>query len=669
MTSKKSDLDLSAPSSHEVLFRKLFWAIIIIAGVLLPLLSLNAGLNADERFQVYIADYITPFYSSFGEDQRVLLTKDEVMPTFEKGGMEAVQQQFGLNRLPPTNDMRNYGGLFELTSKVVATIFGIDSVTEPAFFNVRHFLLGIITVICLLFTGLIAKELLGWRAAFLAVILLLVSPRFIGHGMMNSKDIPFAMGYIIATYYIIRFLRSLPAPTWKTTIGVMVGMALALNMRVGAMLLMFYFGLFSMLFWFYFQYIKKENGFDKSTLGKTVLKAFTAGVGGYFLGLLFWPYGLLDPLFHPYEVLKSQSEFPIFINQLFEGEVVRSNELPNYYLSKFIYMTTPLSFLVGLVAGVVMIVLNRKQTHLGLWAFLAFTVLFPLLYLGYNHTNVYNGWRHLIFVYPAMVVIAAVGFEYLLRHFTKPALQYGVITVVVLLSAPSVYWMATNWSYQYVYFNPLIGGIEGAFGQYSTDYYMNGVKEATTWLKENEKLELSTNDTIIVATDCVFPVQVYLSSLGDKVKVEYTEYKFRTDKDWDYGIFYSEYVTPHQLQNALWPPKGSVYNVKAGGVPICTVLKRTDKNAFTARQLMISGQFAEAIPFFEKALETHDDDEALYSGLGLCYIKTGKVKQGINMIEYSLTLNPQHSEGLDLKKQLNKSSNKNSNNNNSKKPF
>lgn len=659
MTPKSNDLVLNAPTSQEVLFRKLFWALIVFAGVLLPLLSLNTGLSADERFQVYIAGYITSFYSSFGEDQRVLLAKDDVMPTYEAGGMEAVQQQFGVDMIPPVNDLRNYGGLFEFTIKVVASILGIDSVTEPAFFNVRHFLLGIITVICLLFTGLIARDLLGWRVAFLAVILLLVSPRFIGHGMMNSKDIPFAMGYIIATYYIIRFLRSFPAPSWKTTIGVMVGMALALNMRVGALLLMFYFGLFSILFWFYFQYIKKENGFDKSTLTKTVLKACVAGVGGYFLGLLFWPYGLLNPLFHPYEVLKSQSEFPIFINQLFEGAFIRSNELPNYYLSKFIYMTTPLSFLVGLVAGVVMIFVNRKQTHLGLWAFLAFTVLFPLLYLGYNHTNVYNGWRHLIFIYPAMVVVAAVGFEYLLRRYTKPALQYGVVAVVVLLSAPSVYWMATNWAYQYVYFNPLIGGIEGAFGQYSTDYYMNGVKEATTWLKENKKLETNASDTIIVATDCVFPVQVYLSSLGNKVKVEYTEYKFRTDVDWDYAIFYSEYVTPHQLQNDLWPPKGSVYTVKAGGVPICTVLKRTDKSDFKARQLMISGNFAEAIPFFEKALETQNNNEALYSGLGLCYIKMGNVAQGIKMIDYSLTLNPQHSEGLDLRKQLNKSSSKN----------
>ncbi len=636
---------------NEALLRKVFWGIIIAAGIILPLLSLQTGINGDERFQVFIARHIIPFYTSFGEDKRVFLTRDEVMPVFQQGGLEAVKARFNTDMVPQENNLMNYGGLFEFTSMAVASTLGITTDEDPAFHDVRHFLLGLITVVCLLFTGLIAKELLGWRAAVFAVAVLLVSPAFIGQGIMNSKDIPFAMGYIMATYYIIRFLKAFPVPSWGNAVGVMLAMALALNVRVGALLLFFYFALFCVLFWGYYQFIKKEKGYDFGNLGKAVAKAAVAGIGGYFLGLLLWPYGLIDPFGNPLAVLKEQSEFPVFINQLFEGEVVSSKDLPKYYLTKFIYMTAPLTFLAGLLAGAALLCPSRKQTHLGLWAFLLFTALFPLFYLSYNNTNVYNGWRHVLFVYPPLAVLAAAGFELVLARWGKPAVKYAVAGVFVLLSASSVYWMATNWAYQYVYFNPLVGGIKGAYGQYVTDYYMIGVREATDWLLKEEKI--ASKGPVKVAGDCAYPTQIYLLAEAENVSNAYVRYYGRTDADWDYAIFYSEYVHPFQLQNDLWPPDGTVYTVKAGGVPICAVVKRTDKSDYKARELMQASRFAEAIPLFEQALKNQPKNEALYSGLGLCYLNTGKIKEGVEMVDYSIRLNPQHAEGLGIRNQIN----------------
>lgn len=634
------------------LFKKVFLGLIVAVGILLPILSIQTGINGDERFQVYIAKYIIPFYTSFGEDRRVLLTKNEVMPVYQQGGMEAVEKQFNIDMVPQESNLMNYGGLFEFISMAVAKMVGIHTDLDTGFHDVRHFLLGLFTVISLLFAGLIAKELLGWRAAVFTVVILLISPRFIGHGMMNSKDLPFAMGYIIATYYILRFLKAFPLPTWKNAVGVMLGMAIALNVRVGALLLFFYFALFCVLFWGYFQFIKKSPGFDFGNLGKAVAKAVVAGIGGYFLGLLLWPYGLLDPFGNPLAVLKEQSEFPVFINQLFEGQVVSSKDLPSYYLTKFIYMTSPLTFLLGFVAGAVLLFINRNKTHVGLWAFLLFTSVFPLAYLSYNNTNVYNGWRHVLFVYPALVVVAAAGFEYVLRTVHKPVAKYAVAGAFAVLSLSSAYWMATNWAYQYVYFNPLVGGIKGAYGQYVTDYYMIGVKEASNWLLEQEKIG-SAGRPLKIVSDCVYPAQVYITTKTENVAMQYQRFHGRTGADWDYAIFYSEYVNPYQLQNGLWPPDGTVYTVEAGGVPICAVLKRTDKADYQARQLMQQGQYAQAIPLFEKAITTQKKNEELYSGLGLCYLNVGKTKEGIEMVDYSIQLNPQHAEGLQIRNQIN----------------
>ncbi len=657
MATTKATPPLMVIDTKDDLFKKVFFGLIIAVGILLPILSIQTGINGDERFQVFIAKYIIPFYTSFGEDRRVFLTKDEVLPVYKQGGQELVTQQYNIDMVPQESNLMNYGGLFEFTSMAAAKLVGIHTDMDTGFFDVRHFLLGLFTAICLLFAGLIAKELLGWRAAVFTVAILLVSPSFIGQGMMNSKDIPFAMGYVIATYYIIRFLKAFPTPSWKNAIGVMLGMALALNVRVGALLLFFYFTMFCVLFWGYFQFIKKENGFTMANLGKAVAKALVAGVGGYFIGLLLWPYGLIDPLGNPLAVLKEQSEFPVFINQLFEGQVVSSKDLPSYYLTKFIYMTAPLTFLVGLLGGVIMLLLNRNKTNIGLWALLLFTALFPLAYLSYNNTNVYNGWRHILFVYPALVIVAAAGFEYVLRMWHKAMAKYVVGGLFVVLSLSSIIWMATNWAYQYVYFNPLVGGIKGAYGQYVTDYYMIGVKEASTWLLEQEKIG-SAGRPIKVASDCVYPAQVYLTTKAENVALQYQRFHGRTNAEWDYAIFYSEYVNPYQLQNGLWPPDGTVYTVEAGGVPIVAVLKRTDMSDYQARQLLQVGKFAEAIPYFEKALSTQKKNEELYSGLGLCYLNVGKVKEGIEMVDYSLQLNPQHQEGVAIRNQINSMNNR-----------
>jgi len=39
--------------------------------------------------------------------------------------------------------------------------------------------------------------------------------------------------------------------------------------------------------------------------------------------------------------------------------------------------------------------------------------------------------------------------------------------------------------YQYIYYNELVGGLKGAYGQYETDYWGKAYKEATEWFNKN----------------------------------------------------------------------------------------------------------------------------------------------------------------------------------------
>lgn len=607
----------------EALFKKLFLGLIAVCLIGLPILGLKSGVNADMKFHSYIAKYIVPFYTSFGEDRRVLLTMDETMPTLNQSGDKGLEEKFGINMLPMENNFKNYGGGFEFFHGLLAQIFGIDYHLDPRFHNIPHVLLGIVTALILLFAGLTAKEISGWRAALLVAILLLISPRFTGQGLMNNKDIPFALGYIMSAYFIIKFLKQLPTPDWRAVAGVAIGLSAALSIRVGGLLLFIYFGMFCVLFWAYYSQMKKSADFTTSKLTSAVTKALVASVAGYFLGLLLWPYGILGPFSHPFEVLKEQSEFPVYINQLFEGKVVSSKDLPWYYTPKFIGMTVPIVVLLGVALCLTLFFKFREKVSPGLVAFVAFIAIFPVAYIAYTKANVYNGWRHTAFVYPPMVVLAALGFDMLLELVKKANQRLIVGAVVGILCVWPAYWSVANIPYQYVYYNPLVGGMQGAFGHYVTDYYMIGAKEATDWLL-NEELA-GKSGKVIVGTDVPYPVQVYTYNHKDKVEPRYMRYYARNEKDWDYGIFYSEFVDPSQMQGGFWPPDGTVYTVEAGGVPIMAVVKRTTKADLEAQQLASAGNYAEAIPKYLEAVKAYPRNEALYAGLGVAYLNTGQM--------------------------------------------
>lgn len=613
------------PLISEALFKKLFLGLIAVMLVALPLLSLKSGINADIKYHAYITRYIVPFYSSFGGDERIFLTKSEVMPTYQQGGIEALEKKYNIDMVPQEDNFYQYGGGFEFFAGLFSKIFGVDSDKQLGFHQVAHVLLGIVTALILLFTGLTAKELGGWRAAFFAAVLLLISPRFTGHGLMNNKDIPFALGYIVAAYFILRFLKQLPRPPWKVVIGVMLGFAVALSVRVGGVLLLFYFGLFCIGFWAYFSLLKKDPAYNFNNLKQAVLKALVAGFAGYLLGLVLWPYGIIDPISHPLEVLKSQAEFPTFINQLFEGQVVSSKDLPWYYQTKFISITSPIIVLLGLGLFVALFYKFKETIKPIHWLFVLFIVVFPLAYIAKSNANVYNAWRHVIFVYPPLVVFAALGFDFLLRLLKPKGARLAVGGAMALMCIWPVYWTMANVPYQYTYFNPIVGGTSGAHGYYVTDYWMIGVREAAEWLVEEENI--GSQGPVVVATDCHYPASTYLNALTDNVQVVYMRYYGRTEKDWDYGIFYSEYVKPSQLQSGLWPPDGTIYTVEAGGAPIVAVVKRQNKLDYQAMQLSAAGKFAESVPVFEKALQSNPNNEALYAGLGLAYLNTGQMEK------------------------------------------
>ncbi len=618
-------------------YKQLFFAFIAIAAIILGILSQSTGINGDEKYHTYITNHILGFYTSFGKDTSLFISKKEALALIKEHGEQGAEEMgVDVDDIPMSNDLMYYGGFFEVVCALTTKAFGYHDDSELGFHNIRHFLISIFGALAILFSGLTAKEIFNWRAALIAALILFLTPRFAGHSLMNPKDLPFAFGYAFALFYMVRFLNQLPAPSWKTVAGLVAGIAISINIRIGGILLLAYLLMFIPLFWFYFSALKKNPSFNRPALSKLAVKTGVIIPLVCFLGLLFWPFGLIDPLENPVAALSRFSKYPAKINQLFEGEQIRSNKLPWYYLPKYLIISNPFILLAGTTFFLILIYWAKKTYKRGLAMVVLFLFIFPVTYIIIKKSTVYSGARHVLFVIPPMAVLAALGWESLLQVLKTKLAKAAAAGAIALMCINPLNWILAQHPYQYAYFSPVVGGVKEAYKSYTSDYWMLSVKEACEWLVKNVKQDKK----IIVGTNCNYPVGIYLSNLADSFEVRYTRYYLKSDADWDYGIFYVDYVNPYQLQNGYYPPDQTVYTVRAGGAPLCVIIKRVDKSDYKGFKALEDKSYAEAIPYFEKALKFYPNSEAVYMGLGAAHVFNKEPEKAIKPLERSLQLHP-----------------------------
>jgi len=623
--------------ANSTLYKRIFFAAIALMGITMFVLSQSAAINGDEKYHTYITNHILDFYSSFGKDTSLFISKKEALALIKERGEEGAEEAgIDTDDIPMSNDLMYYGGFFEVLSAITARIFGYTDDSSLAFHNLRHFLVSIFGLGIIFFTGLAAKEVFNWRAALIAALLLFISPRFFGHALMNPKDIPFAFGYSMSLFFIVKFLRELPAPSWKTTLGLLAGIVISINIRIGGILLLMYLMLFVALFWFYNAKTKNDLRFNGNAFKNLAIKIALIAVLGYFLGLVFWPFGLSAPLENPLAALARFSKYPAKINQLFEGEQIRSHKLPWYYLPKYLFISNPLVVLTGFLIFPALIFWVKKNYRRDLAGVVFFLFAFPVLYIIIKKSTVYSGARHVLFVYPPMVILAALGWESLLQALKSTAAKIVIAGTLLVASVYPAAWMLANHPLQYVYFNELVGGTRGAYKDYVTDYWQLSIREACEWLVKN----VPQNKKIIIGTNCPYPAEIYLKNLSDSFEVKYVRYYLKSDKDWDYGLFYSDYIEPQQLKNGSYPPDHTIYTVKVDGAPLCAVVKREDKSDLYGFRAIDSKDYDRALAYFQQAAKIYPHSEAVFMGMGAAYIFKRQPKEAIEPLTHSLQLNP-----------------------------
>ena len=167
------------------------------------------------------------------------------------------------------------------------------------------------------------------------------------------------------------------------------------------------------------------------------------------------------------------------------------NDVPRWYMPIYLLIKLSLLILAGAGAAFLFVLWPGRAASPGdnrrlETALLAFIAVFPVICEVIDRGPAYTGLRHFLFVVPPFAALAGLGFDWLLtrieahgRALAKAAL--ATVGAVLLWNAAL---MIALHPYQYLYFNRLVGGLEGASGRYDTDYWVNIMPEAVDALQD-----------------------------------------------------------------------------------------------------------------------------------------------------------------------------------------
>ncbi len=618
---------VNTSTPQDGLLKKIFYGLSAFMLIIMMFMSVGAGINEDDKYQNNYAQALYKYYTTFGKDTTAL------------------------NYSSAEGSMHFYGGFFDLTATVINVALGSNNPDTVAYHSVRHVLNSILGFLAIFFTGLLARYIGGWYMGLMALLFMFFSPRFLGDSLINPKDIPFAAGYIMSLYYMAIFLKDMEKPKVQTLVGLGLGIALTISSRVGGLLLFAYFGMFvGIELWRRYGLFKTLGNVKRLT---TIAKwALLAVIPGYFLAMLFWPFGLTNPISHPLEALSEMTKRGVNIKLLFNGGLVWGQNRPWHYPLTWMYMTIPIFVLSGLVIFIPMIKKIIKDYTVNPIHLIFFACFFPITYIIIKGSTLHDAWRHLIFVYPPMIILATLGWFSLIRAFSaKKAVFYSLSAVLALMILEPAIFIARNSHYPYVYFNPIAGGMKGAFGNFETDYWGTSIKQGVEWLAKEGIIDKATEENPVrIATNSSYVANAYLAQYGKKVQLIYTKYYQRDDHQWDYAIFISRFTAPEQLQNGHWPVKS--YNIKtinANNTPLLSIYKDSTHYAYKGQQAIKAKDFPKAVEFFTKEIELHPDNELAFLRLGQSYMASANIDKGLSILDSALALVPNWDSGLYMK--------------------
>ena len=426
-----------------------------------------------------------------------------------------------------------YGGLFDIVAVALSQVVSIDP------YDVRHILCALIGIGGIGAAVATARLIAGPRAGLIAAISLTLCGAWYGSMFNHTKDIPFAAAMMGATLFLFRIGRLLPSPRMRDVVafGVLAGAALGVR-SIGLLLLIYVgFGIATYLAW------PRPRG------GRPPLRFATASfvavlpalILAYIIMILAWPWAALAP-FNPVRGLLAFTEFNYSIRTLLAGKVYDMADVPRLYVPIYIMIRLPLLMLFGAALAMVLMRLRPRDAdvdprHRREIALLSLLVIFPLACQIIWHGPAFTGLRHFLFLIPVIAALAGIGLDSALALLESRGRMFvsGGIAVIAACFLWNAVTLFRLHPYEYLGYNSLVGGLDGASRRYDLDYWFNSMPEAIgeleAYLRRTEPVDTGR------------PAQVYsVAVCGERLAFEKSrklpQLQWDFKQEWDQSEFF-----------------------------------------------------------------------------------------------------------------------------------
>jgi hypothetical protein len=199
--------------------------------------------------------------------------------------------------------------------------------------------------------------------------------------------------------------------------------------------------------------------------------------------------------------LQSASEYGWRGRVLFNGGYYPAQNLPWDYAPRWFLISTPPVVIVGALLSLLVLRKGWILHRAALWT----VAVLPVVAVIVKNATLYDGVRHLLFVYPVLVVLAASGWAALLSTANRPWVRRSAAAALAVGLANILVFNVRAYPHQGVYFNELVGGPRGAMGKFDLDYWGNCVLEAVAWTADAAR---SSQGRVVVSGNPAHLVQI-----------------------------------------------------------------------------------------------------------------------------------------------------------------
>jgi len=440
----------------------------------------------------------------------------------------------------PSN-LRYYGGTIIHTPLALMEII-LNIKDKKNVFLFKHYVLFTIFFLSLIvFFNICKNRFSDWKYGIFGVLLLFISPRIFANSFYNNLDIPFMAFVIFSLNYGLNVLKE---QNFKNIMFFSFVSAVCIDIRIMGIIIPS-----AITFILFLNNFTKNQDYKKIFF--SIFSIFTLT---FLFVVLTWPMLWENPFGNLIKVFNNLANHPIAGNNFYLGELIPYSKLPWHYVPIWIFATTPLlysfSFFIG-IAKFFIDIFNKKNLDIFFQDLIFFLIIFvPILATIILGSSLYNGWRHMFFIYPCLIIFVLIGINFIFKNIKNTKFYYLFQFVIVFSLLNTSYWMIKNHPHQYVYFNRYMSSNVGKI--FELDFMAASYKKNLDYLIKNEK-----KDKYYIYNSSDTKLWYPLFSLKDEDRLKFIETKKENAEYWvtnyhfDRNIYDSDFFNKYEILNEI----------------------------------------------------------------------------------------------------------------------